>query len=598
MVVLLVAATLGVVYAIYRMDQKQVAENHRELISVVQTALDTELVFALQFPKQLSRFVYASPNLSEDAFTALNEGVVRTLPLGMQNPVIGVGFMDLRGGSEKSFLLDRDRIVRAFDSDAPELNFRNTFEEQVVRDGTSVFPSEIIAYQERPTDASVYSMIFPIFENPRLEMANSENRITNNFGVPYRGFSFVTVDLNLLVQLVEKIAKVEFVSVDVEHPGRQASLREASGLRTKTDAFSLELLPAEMLLSFSVASDSTLMAFAKRHSIFLMLTLAMSLTGLALIVAVEKSRKRAHEMRRASDSANHQKSRFLATMSHEYRTPLNGILGMSELISQEPLTKRQSGHLQTMRRSAGTLLDMVNDLLDVSKIEANELSFDPQECDLVAIIDQCCSVSNVAALTKKIELILDYPLDVPRKIIADGPRIQQIITNLLSNAVKFTSKGHVALELSWQSGANQEEGNLIVVCKDTGIGIEEDKLDHIFKAFSQADISTTREFGGTGLGLTIVKELAGLMGADVRLESTFGEGSKFTVTIPVAPVKQDVANRDIATVVNLSILAVGCKDQKAATGVRALKAFGSDIQYCETISEAKNLTQSGQERML
>jgi signal transduction histidine kinase/ActR/RegA family two-component response regulator len=242
----------------------------------------------------------------------------------------------------------------------------------------------------------------------------------------------------------------------------------------------------------------------------------------------------AAEKQRAEDAAKTQ-GEFLANISHELRTPMNGIIGMTDLALQTRLTTEQEDYLQTARTSAQTLLAILNDILDFSKIEARQMELHRAEFNLHECAQNAVRALAAVASTKGLKLTSTLCPSLPERVSGDEGRVRQIVTNLIGNAIKFTSEGHVALEVKLQD-QNSSEYVLHFTVRDTGIGIDPAKQSVIFEPFRQADASTTREFGGTGLGLTICAQLVQLMGGRIWVESAPGVGSTFHFTARVQKV--------------------------------------------------------------
>lgn len=263
-------------------------------------------------------------------------------------------------------------------------------------------------------------------------------------------------------------------------------------------------------------------------------TILIAAAGLAAVAFVrrtmafrmERERMLAAE-RQAAEAANAAKSRFLATVSHEIRTPMNGVLGTIELLEASPLDADQREMAAVIRRSAGGLLELLNQLLDQSKIEAGKLDIADEPFDLAEVIREALEVVRPVARAKQLRLTTELPTDVPRAVAGDAARVRQILLNLLGNAVKFTEHGEVAI------AAAPVAGGVTIRVRDTGIGMAPDALARLFRPFEQADASTTRRFGGTGLGLTIARELAELMGGTLDAASTPGSGSEFILELPL-----------------------------------------------------------------
>ena len=347
-------------------------------------------------------------------------------------------------------------------------------------------------------DITDYEKILPVVINTKVETLDFEN-----FAKKLKEISDVFIDLNSFP---------EEIKVNLIAEGYKAVFLFPIYLRERLYGFlGLENYGAEKV--FEYEQINILRIISKMLSDFLERK------------NFEKSLEKAKQL---AEEANRTKSIFLAKISHEIRTPLNGIIGMSELSLNSAIDNSLREYLNSIRSSANSLLELLNDILDMSKIEAGKLELVMEDFNLNELLEKTIEMLAAYANEKGIELLLKVDYSIPDKLIGDQLRIKQILANLLSNAIKFTDEGEVILSVEKiKENYSEKEVEILFSVKDTGIGIEKDKLNIIFDSFSQADSTKSRKYGGAGLGLAISKNLAEMMGGNLKVESEVGKGSIF-----------------------------------------------------------------------
>ena len=341
-----------------------------------------------------------------------------------------------------------------------------------------------------------------------------------------------------------------------EHPTRPLNRAAMAGLLAQIDTLGVSLhdlsLGASHLLYQRVTERNNAVRTQSKLSIGLTVFQCLLLVTLAVIVLRQfgalTERRRSVEALAGSlgvahidaEAASRAKSVFLANMSHEIRTPFHGMLGMMSLLQDSRLTPRQASHLDTARESAHHLLQVLNDILDISQLELGKLQVSLQTVDLPQLVSQVEALMHVQALAKGLALQVDIAPDVPRWVRADGTRMKQVLFNLLSNAIKFSNTGTITLNVT-RNAAHGAPARTVFTVTDPGIGMPPATVERLFQRFMQGDESTSRHATGTGLGLQISRDLARLMGGDIAVRSEPGLGSTFTMSLPLAAVTAPMA---------------------------------------------------------
>ena len=322
-----------------------------------------------------------------------------------------------------------------------------------------------------------------------------------------------------------------------------------------------------------------------------LLRLVAGMIGIA--VADDRTRRESERARLAALAAVRAKARFLANMSHEIRTPMNGVLGMLEMLGQTDMTPEQRDYLDTAHGSADSLLTIINDILDYSKIEAGKLDLEHIPFDARSTAEDVATLFTARALSQSLELACFVPVDIDTRVVGDPTRLRQVLSNILGNAIKFTRRGEVVLRVVEQpppkgAGVSPKDDrvHLRFEVQDSGIGMTREQIARLFQPFAQADDSTTRRFGGTGLGLAICKQLVELMGGEIGAESEPGRGSRFWFSIPFERQTSQTHTPDWEGLSATRALAVDDNATNITILAHYMKSWGLEYETARDGSEA------------
>ncbi|MCZ6673536.1 MAG: response regulator [Verrucomicrobia bacterium] len=364
-----------------------------------------------------------------------------------------------------------------------------------------------------------------------------------------------------------------------------------SYIQVDQEVFKLSRQPADQITllvdsmhlharTIKAASEKNMKAVAKKITYFSLISVVFGISLSAfLIIDRSKKEKALLQAKIIAENANRSKDSFLANISHEIRTPMNAIVGLSEVLSDTELTEEQLEYASTIRQSGNDLLGIINEILDLSKMEAGKIEITPASFQLRDCAEDAADVVAPKAANKGLDFSIQLDPELPTYVTTDEMRLRQIMINLLGNAVKFTDHGRIDFKLE---GCYDEAGDytLSIHVSDTGGGIREDDQPKLFEAFSQVDDSSSKNFGGTGLGLTISRDLCRLMGGGISVNSIYGEGTTFTATIKPEAVSQETLSSgefDLSVIEGKSIAIVDSSDFNRREMVKFLKRWGANV---------------------
>jgi signal transduction histidine kinase len=439
----------------------------------------------------------------------------------------------------------------------------------------------------RGEDSEMYDQYLREFErsDSKIQKGLKELLTLSHF------LEFPTEDLRLLIEDHRVDGDRIRATVKSVNPADASSF-----IRADREAFDLGRLPGERFVQLvssmklyarglEANSRTEMQAVTRQINVSSVVSVVFGIFLSAFfIIDRSKKEKVLWEAKTTAENANRAKDSFLANISHEIRTPMNAIVGLSEVLSDTTLTADQDEYVRTIRQSGSDLLGIINEILDLSILEGGQVGIKAMCFQLRDCVEAAADVIAPKAAKKGIDFSIQMDPDLPIYITADEMRVRQIIINLLGNAVKFTDHGRIELKLEGDYD-DMDEYILSIHVSDTGGGIKKKDQEKLFRAFSQVDESNARRFGGTGLGLTISRDLSRMMGGDISVNSIYGEGTTFTVTIKPQSVSKEIIRSedlDLSVIERKSIAIVDASDFNREEIVKFLKRWGAQVSSWET----------------
>jgi PAS domain S-box-containing protein len=517
------------------MEKSRIGLNYDELLDKIKKQeriikkLNDEKEDAIKF----DYFIKESPDLvcitdSELTFKMVNESFIKVLGYSREE-LISKPFLDFVHPDDHEITIANSKKLRGF---SKVVDFENSFTK---KNGELVYLHWISNFD--PEKNIVYSIARNITDIKKTQekLLSSESSLNEAQKIAKIGswdFNLVTQELNWSNELY-KIFGIEKIPNDSELYSKYLSCflpDDVEELKINIGNTIANRVPYEMEHRIILPNKTMKWVFCTGISIVDDNNNVIALKGVVQDISQKKQIADTIKAKEEAEASNKAKSDFLSNMSHEIRTPLNGIIGFTDLLLKTKFDKDQLEYLTTVNESANTLLEIINNILDFSKIESGKLELSIEEIDVYELSYQIINLFKYEANHKKIDLLLHIGHDVPQFVLGDFFRLKQILVNLLSNAMKFTFSGHIKLSLTLVD-TNETVSRIKFSVIDTGIGIKTQNQEKIFQSFIQEDNTTTRKYGGTGLGLAISSQLLALKNSELKLNSSFGEGSNFFFTI-------------------------------------------------------------------